>query len=51
MSMGAFGMPVAVTATTILVALTCAAATGFVFGFAPAMKAARLDPMVALSSE
>ena len=35
----------------MLLAFSCAAATGFVFGFAPARKAARLDPVVALSNE
>ena len=35
----------------MLLAFSCAAATGVVFGFAPARKAARLDPVVALSNE
>jgi macrolide transport system ATP-binding/permease protein len=35
----------------MLLAFGCAAATGVVFGFAPARKAARLDPVVALSNE
>ena len=47
----ALGTPVAFTATPIILAFTCAVATGLVFGFAPAMKAAKLDPVVALASE
>jgi macrolide transport system ATP-binding/permease protein len=48
---GAFGTPIDITALPIILAFTCAVGTGLVFGFAPAMKAAKLDPVVALSSE
>lgn len=37
--------------TPAIIAFSCAAATGLIFGFAPARKAAKLDPVVALSNE
>lgn len=39
------------TAAPMILAFSCAAATGLVFGFAPARKAAGLDPVVALANE
>lgn len=42
---------VAFSLTAVLGAFTCALVTGVVFGFMPARKAARLDPVTALTSE
>lgn len=39
------------TPAPMILAFSCAAATGLVFGFAPARKAASLDPVVALANE
>jgi macrolide transport system ATP-binding/permease protein len=47
----AFGKPVVFSAMPVVVAFSCAFLTGLVFGFMPARKAARLDPVVALSAE
>jgi len=48
---GALGTPVQHTPGPVALAFGCAFATGLVFGFMPARKAARLDPVVALASE
>jgi len=46
-----FGVSIKFTALPAILAFSCAAATGLVFGFAPARKASRLDPVVALANE
>ncbi|HMM74240.1 MAG TPA: MacB family efflux pump subunit [Gammaproteobacteria bacterium] len=49
--LGQFGVEVAFSPWPSLGAFTSALITGLVFGFLPARKAARLDPVVALASE
>ena len=46
-----FGVNVAFSPIPSILAFSCALITGLMFGFLPARKAARLDPVVALSSE
>lgn len=46
-----FDTPIQYSPAPVLLAFGCAFATGLVFGYLPARKAARLDPVVALASE
>jgi macrolide transport system ATP-binding/permease protein len=48
---GAFGTPIQYSTGPVMLAFCCAFATGLIFGFLPARKAAQLDPVVALSAE
>jgi macrolide transport system ATP-binding/permease protein len=47
---GEFGTPVKYSIGPVLLAFGCAFATGLVFGYLPARKAARVDPIVALAT-
>lgn len=46
-----FGMSIAFSTSVMLLSVGCAASVGLIFGLAPAIKAAHLNPVVALSSE
>uniref|UniRef100_UPI0035B2C687 ABC transporter permease n=1 Tax=Dongia sp. TaxID=1977262 RepID=UPI0035B2C687 len=48
---GAFGMSIQFSVPTIILAFTCAAAVGLIFGLMPAVKAAHLNPVAALASD
>ncbi|HEY0892480.1 MAG TPA: ABC transporter permease, partial [Cellvibrio sp.] len=46
-----FGTPVAYSLGPVIMAFSCAFLTGLLFGYLPARKAARLDPVAALATE
>ena len=48
---GRFGMPIDYSLAPVVLAFSCAFLTGLIFGFLPARKAARLNPVAALASE
>ncbi|GGY69800.1 macrolide export ATP-binding/permease protein MacB [Cellvibrio zantedeschiae] len=48
---GRLGMPIDYSLGPVVLAFSCAFLTGLIFGFLPARKAARLNPVVALASE
>jgi macrolide transport system ATP-binding/permease protein len=48
---GALGMSIHFSVPVIAVAFACAAGVGLVFGMAPAIKAAHMNPVTALASE
>jgi macrolide transport system ATP-binding/permease protein len=48
---GRLGMPIHYSLAPVVLAFSCAFFTGLIFGFLPARKAARLNPVTALASE
>jgi macrolide transport system ATP-binding/permease protein len=46
-----FEVSIYFSSTPMLLAFTCSVTTGLIFGFAPARKASKLDPVVALANE
>jgi putative ABC transport system permease protein len=48
---GAFALPFVVTLTTLIVPFAVSAAIALTFGLYPAIRASRLDPIVAISAE
>ncbi|MDR2925620.1 MAG: MacB family efflux pump subunit [Azoarcus sp.] len=46
-----FGTPIKYSPLPVMLAFGCAFATGLMFGYLPARKAARLDPVTALATE